>query len=57
LENSAAVEAWWGRPDWSNLSSATVQSIKDTVKERFEKELGYKYVHPRSVAGAGSLSK
>jgi three-Cys-motif partner protein len=54
LKDPSAIEAWWGRPGWEALLDASVQSICDAVRERFQKELGYKHVHPWPIFEAAT---
>jgi three-Cys-motif partner protein len=47
--NSKIVEEWWGRGDYSGLKQKTREEISQMLVDRFEKELGYKYVTPYSI--------
>jgi hypothetical protein len=35
---------WWGTDDWRSLRNKGSEEIAEVFKERFEKELGYRYV-------------
>jgi three-Cys-motif partner protein len=50
-KNKATIERWWGRRDYLDLKqkSVTREQISRVLVERFEKELGYKYVTPYQI--------
>ena len=41
----AAIERWWGRPDWQELKSAQQSQLPLTFSNRFTDELGYEFVN------------
>jgi three-Cys-motif partner protein len=42
--NQEIVRNWWGREDYAALKAKTREEIGKMLKQRFESELGYKYV-------------
>ena len=47
--NHHVVELWWGRSDYLELKKKSTDEIRRMLIERFEKELGYKYVIPYPI--------
>src|SRR5579885_1451620 len=47
--NKEIVERWWGRADHNELKQKTRDQISQMLVERFENELGYKYVTPYPI--------
>lgn len=43
LRNEEIPLKWWGRPDWRDLLDMNCWSIAETVRRRFNDELGYKF--------------
>jgi three-Cys-motif partner protein len=50
-KNNETIKLWWGRGDYLDLKqkSMTREQISRVFVERFEKELGYKYVTPYQI--------
>lgn len=42
----AKVRSWWGKDDWRSLQEVSQEQIRDLVRARFTKELGYRYAFP-----------
>lgn len=37
------MDKWWGRKDWQQLKTMTHIAIADLMRDRFQKELGYRF--------------
>ncbi len=44
IRRAAKVVKWWGRPDWQKLIAMSSHDIAELVRNRFQTELGYRYV-------------
>jgi three-Cys-motif partner protein len=40
------LATWWGRADWADVPKMSQSEIRDTVRDRFMRELGYKSAKP-----------
>jgi three-Cys-motif partner protein len=43
IRHTEKMDKWWGRRDWQVLRGMTNNDIAENVRERFEKELGYRF--------------
>lgn len=43
IRHSEKMDRWWGRKDWKELKEMTHIDIANLVRDRFEKELEYRY--------------
>jgi len=41
VDGRIKVEKWWGRPDWASLKGLGSYDRAETMRARFENELGY----------------
>lgn len=57
--NPQIPTAWWGRPDWQRLLNLNGHELALEFTERFQSELGYRYVKPWPIfkrdAGKGRV--
>ncbi len=44
IRNSDKATKWWGQPNWRDLTKMSSLSIVEIVRERFQKDFGYKSV-------------
>lgn len=44
IRKSDKALRWWGRPTWRDLSTMTSLGIVELVRQRFQEELGYRFV-------------
>ena len=44
IRKSDKAQLWWGNPNWRELQSMSAYQVVESLRQRFEKELGYAYV-------------